>query len=212
MKHQKIKISERTVTGNSVRKLRSQGILPAVIYGKDFEPKSVELSTSDFVKVYKEVGMTTVVELELGKENIPVLIHAIDLHPVTDRVRHADFLAVDLKKKVHAEVPLKLLNKESVEKNLGALVNVSVESLSVEALPDSIPHEIEIDLSVLESVSDSIKVSDVDTRSGFIVLNDPEETLVTILEVRTSTADEEGSTSSDAAVTDTAPSEENKDN
>src|SRR5688572_3279308 len=92
-----LKAEERKVVGRKVKNLRKQGLVPANVYGKKVESVSLQISEKEFKEIYKEVGETGLVTLELGKEEKPVLVHSIQVNAKTDEILHVDFLQVDLK-------------------------------------------------------------------------------------------------------------------
>jgi len=92
---------KRKVFGRKLKTLRREDILPANIYGKKVKSLAVQLGLKDFLPIYQLAGETGLVELKVkGEQKIrPVLIHNVQLHPVTDQPLHADFYQVDLKEK-----------------------------------------------------------------------------------------------------------------
>ena len=84
----------RVATGHAVRKLRREGIMPAVVYGAKMEPLNIQLNLNAFVKVAKVAGKTQTIELNVEGKTFTVKIHQADLHPVRDTFRHIDFLIV----------------------------------------------------------------------------------------------------------------------
>ena len=103
-----IKAEKRKLSGRKVKKLRREGILPANIYGKKTESQQVQVNLSEFLKLYEEAGETSIVELQVNGDKKPVLIHNLQLDPVTDVPLHADFFAVNMKEKVTAQIPVEL--------------------------------------------------------------------------------------------------------
>jgi large subunit ribosomal protein L25 len=105
-----LKAQKRKELGRKVNKLRREGIIPANIYGSGFKSESIQVNSKDFAAVYKKAGETSVVEITLDgeKKTLPVLIHNIQIDPVSDLPIHIDFLKIDLTKKVTADVPLEL--------------------------------------------------------------------------------------------------------
>jgi len=185
MEKHSIKAAKRKLLGRKVKTLRKKGILPANIYGKGVKSLSVEIKLSDFQKVYKKAGETGLVEIVVDSKKRPVLIHNIQKDPVTDDYIHADFLQVDLKKKVAADVPVELSGEAPAEKQgLGTAVQY-INEIEVEALPADLPEKFELDLSSLESVDDSIIVKDIKVdKKKVAVQNDPEQILVKVEELR----------------------------
>src|SRR3989344_5017909 len=105
MDKQILNAEERKITGRKVKKLRKTGMLPGNIFGKKIKSLSVAIKTQDFNKVYKEVGETGLLELQIGKDNRAVLVANVQKDPVSDVPLHVDFHQVDLKEKVTADVP-----------------------------------------------------------------------------------------------------------
>src|SRR5688572_9504117 len=104
MKTHKLSAEPRKVIGKKVKKLRREGILPANVYGKDMKSQSLQLPQTEFDKIFEEAGETGLIDLTVGDQNIPVLIHNIHTN-YRNQVLHADFYKVNLKEKVHAAVP-----------------------------------------------------------------------------------------------------------
>ena len=105
MKRPKLTVEKRKVTGKKVKKLRKEGILPANIYGKDIKSFSVQLPQKEFEKVFKEVGETGLVDVQLNGELKPSLIHNVKMDYLHGLPLNADFLQVNLKEKVKTMVP-----------------------------------------------------------------------------------------------------------
>lgn len=161
MDRQKLKVNKRTVFGNKVRKLRREGILPANIYGKNVKSLAIELPMKEFLTVYKDVGETGLVDLQVDGQIRPVLISSAQLHPVSDIPIHIDFRQVDLKEKIMATVPIELSGESPADKSgIGILVQQLTE-IEVEALPTDLPEKLIADISRLENVDDAVLVSDL---------------------------------------------------
>lgn len=161
MATQLIKAEKRKILGRKVKGLRDEGILPANIYGKKVKSVAVQVDRGDFEKVFKQVGETGILEVKLGKEKRPVLIHNIQYHPVTDEPLHVDFHQIDLKQKVTASVPVELTGKSPAEDQaLGTAVQY-IDEIEVEALPVDLPEKFEVGISGLEEVDNAIQVKDL---------------------------------------------------
>ena len=96
----------RTLTA---RETRESGVIPAVVYGKDVPSTSVQVGTSEFIRLFREVGQNHVFTLNVEKKSYPVLIQELQKHPVTGKPLHMDFLTVDMKAEVHVKIPVKLI-------------------------------------------------------------------------------------------------------
>lgn len=175
MNKKELKAEVRKVLGRKVKNLRKEGVLPGNVFGKKVKSEAIQVSLKDFEKVYKEVGETGLVMLQVGKSEKPVLIHNLQLNPVTDLPVHVDFLQVDLKEKVEAEVPVELLGESPAEKQGVGTVVQYINEIKVEALPTDLPEKFEIDVSKLSEVDQAIYTKDLKVdKSKVEVKEDPE--------------------------------------
>lgn len=176
-----LKAEKRDTLGRKVKKLRSQGILPANVFGKKVKSLSVQTDYSDFEKMYKEAGETGLIDLQIGKEKRPVLVHEVQTDPVTDSIIHADFLQVDLKQKVIASVPVEMVGESPAEKqNLGTIVQY-IDEVEVEALPTELPEKFEVDISKLSEVDEAVYIKDLPVDKKKVeVKADPEEIVIKV--------------------------------
>jgi len=176
-----LKTAKREVFGRKVKKLRKKGLLPANIFGKKVKSQAIEVEVGIFDKVFKDAGETQVIELLLGKEKRPVLIHHIQVDPVTDKVVHVDFLQVDLKEKVTAQIPIELLGESPAEKEGKGVVVQQLDEIEVEALPGDLPEKFEIDISSLVNEDNAIYIKDIKVDPKKInVKNEPEQIVVKV--------------------------------
>lgn len=190
----KLTVQVRTATGKKVKNLRKEGQLPAIVYGKSLEsPVLLSCVKNDFIRVYREAGFSTPIEL-IGAIDQLVLLQDMQLDPVSDEVLTVDFLAVNANEKVSASVPVVLIGESKVEKLNEGKVQLVKDVVEVEAFPQDLPHNIEVDLASVESVNDVIFVKDLKVSNKVTILDDAEQPIVTVVEL----ADEEES-SSDAA-------------
>lgn len=174
--------TKREETGKAARALRTDGKLPAVVYGPDHAAEPITLSLADFTKILRDEGESTVVELAgLGK-NFQVLIKDIDHDPVSNEPRHADLYAIKKGAKVTVAVPLEFVGESAAEKGGASIVKVMHE-LEIEADPANLPHEIEVDISALANVGDQIHVKDVKLPHGVITTEEGEEVVALAQEV-----------------------------
>ncbi|CAN5125313.1 50S ribosomal protein L25 [soil metagenome] len=172
----------RDTFGKKVNALRKDNILPANIYGKGFEPTAIKLNYLDFYHTFKKAGETTVVYVEVDGKTIPTLISDIQIHPLSRKILHADLRKVDLKKKIEAYVPIVIIGEsEAVDQKHGVLIT-QMDRISIEALPTNIPHEIEIDISVLKEIGDEITVAAIPKSTTYEVMEDPERVIVSVTE------------------------------
>ena len=176
-----LKAEKREITGRKVKRMRKEGILPGNIYGKNIKSVSLMVKEKDFEDMFKKVGETSLLQIELGKEKRPVLVHNVQMDPLSDKPIHVDFLQVDLKEKVTAEVPVELVGESPAEKQgLGPVVQY-IQEIEVEALPTDLPDKFEVDISNLIEVDNAVFVKDLKVDKKKIeIKNDMEVILVKV--------------------------------
>ncbi|MBB1543162.1 MAG: 50S ribosomal protein L25 [candidate division SR1 bacterium] len=179
----KLTVQLREETGKNVKRIRKDGLVPAVVYGKMLEtPVLLKCVKNDFIRVYRTSGYSTPIELTGAVDQL-VLLHAMQLDPVTDEVLSLDFLAVDKHQKVTANVPVVLVGESTVEKLNQGKIQLVKDSVEVSALPQDLPHEIEVDLSKVTSVNDVIFVRDLTVAKKVEIVDDAQQPVVTVVEL-----------------------------
>ena len=190
MKRFKLTAEKRKITGKQVKKLRREGILPANVYGKDIKSQSLQLPQTEFDKVFEEAGETGVIDLSIGNDTIPVLIHNIH-KDYRKQVIHADFFKVNLKEKVSTMVPIEIVGEPiAVTEKIGLLMEITKE-VEVEALPTELPEKIELNVQHLANIDDQITVANLVKPTGVEILTDPNLTVVKIAELVSKEAQED---------------------
>ena len=168
--------------GEKSDKLRKEGNIPAIMYGKHLKaPVSLVCKKNEFIKKFKESGYSTPITVEGKGVEEMVLIHDLQRDPVTDIVLHVDFLAVRKDQKVITEIPVILVGESSVEKLGEGKVQLVKAFIEVEAFPQDLLHDIKIDITHIEKVHDTIFVKDLKISDKIRVLDDPEEAVVTVV-------------------------------
>jgi len=175
--------------------IRNNGMVPAVVYGARVENTMLSVSSVDFQKVLKAAGESSTIVLEIANEKgdikkFDVLIHDVQFDPVKSFPIHIDFLAVDANKPIEVAVPVEFTGIAPAEKNnLGVLVKALYE-IVVEALPKDLPHNIEVDLTVLESLDDQIHAKDIKLPKGVTMITEEEEVVALIAPVQEEVVEE----------------------
>lgn len=172
----------RTITGKAAKKLLAQDMMPAVVYGPKQEATPVTIGLTEFKRLLREGGETSVIDLTGLGSPMQVLIHEVDRDPVTSVPRHADFYAIEKGAKVEVAVPFSFVGESPAVKAGASMVKVMHE-LDISADAAKLPHEIEIDISTLGNVGDQIHVKDVQLPSGVTTDVDGEEVVALIQEV-----------------------------
>src|SRR6476661_8232804 len=134
----------RDVVGKKVASLRRDGRLPAVVFGRGLESTSVSIDSHDFEQLRRHSGPNALVDLSVdGKKAQPVLIHGVQVHPVTRRPLHVDLFLVRMTEELTVDVPLVATGTSVAVENLNGTLFHQLESVRVKALPDHLPQQIE---------------------------------------------------------------------
>lgn len=166
---------ERTTTGKgAARKLRAAGRIPAVLYGKGIEARSLSVLPQELATVLhgSDAGMNTLIDLRVGSHvGETVLLKALDRDPVAGTYLHADFYRLDLAATVEVSVPLRFVGKaQGVE--LGGILDHPLRELEIACLPTAIPDHIDVDVEGLD-IGDSLHVNELVLPAGVTVKTDP---------------------------------------
>ena len=143
-------------------KMRTRTVIPAVVYGMGGEATSISLGYDEFAKLYAEAGEASLIDLSLdGKAEGKVLIHDIQYDPVTDRIAHVDLRRIDMNKSMTATVELRFIGESPVIKEQGGTLMHNISEVAVECLPKDLISHIDVDISLLKTFDDLIKVKDL---------------------------------------------------
>jgi len=167
-KQVKLKAEPRPDVGRSaVRKLRARGFIPAVIYGGNEQPQSLQVSARDINAMMSQAsGENVLVELEIGDgQSRTALVQELQHSPVGGEIRHVDFHAVSMDQMIQAEVPLEPVGIAVGVKTFGGLLEQSLRALAIECLPGDLPDRITVDVSQL-NIGDAIHVREIQLPSG----------------------------------------------
>lgn len=180
MKHAVLKADARQVVGKKVKKLRRDGLLPANVYGKGLSSLAIQVNLKEFQTVFKEVGETGLIDLQVNNDTRPVLVKNLQLQYPSHMPLHADFYQVNLKEKVKAMVPLEVTGEpKAVTDRIGILLQ-QVSEIEVEALPNELPENITVDVTNLAAIGDQITVEQLQIPPGIAVMTDPGQIIVKI--------------------------------
>ncbi len=169
----------RVLFGKKNRFLRKQGLLPANVFGSGFTSQSISINYKDFSSIFRKSGETGIIYIAIDKTEIPTLVKTIQRDPIESKLLHVDFRKVDLDKKIEAEVPLALIGIAPAVNQGGVIINQTTKVL-VEALPQDIPHQIDVDISILSEIGKEIKVGDLKQSDVYVIKTAPENVIVSV--------------------------------
>ena len=161
----------------SSRRLRRAGRIPAAVYGLSQDPVSIDVDWPDLRRVLTtDAGVNAVIHLEFDGAKQMSIVKDIQRHPVRRDVIHVDFLRIDPKQDVTVDVPIVMVGEAKEVSDADGMVDQNLFSLTVNAAPESIPNELEIDISDLV-IGDSKRVGDIALPAGVTTDVDVEETV-----------------------------------
>lgn len=159
--------------------LRKSGEVPAVIYGKDHEPKAISVNSIALLKLVRDEGRNAIIKLELENKNVEVMLHDYQVDPLKDGLTHADFFAVDMKQEMDVLVPVHVVGEAAGQKE-GGILQQPLFEISVRAKPNDIPEEITVDVSDL-AIGDAIMVADLKDGKNYEILEDENTAIVSVV-------------------------------
>jgi large subunit ribosomal protein L25 len=176
-------ITKRDPKGD-LEALRSEGKIPAVFYGKKQPSTPITIAYSDFAKVWRKAGETTPITLSGDGLEVMTLVHDMDIHPVTGRVRHIDFYAFDKDKKIKLAVPVEFTGVSGAVKDLGGTLVKVLYELEIESDPTKIPHSIVVDISTLVDFESTIHAKNITLPAGVTLVTKDDEVVAAIARPR----------------------------
>lgn len=170
----------KRILGEKPHVTRKAGNIPAVFYGRKQESTSISVKRVDFDKAFKEAGESTVISLtgEWGAHD--VLAHMIDRHPVTDEVRHVDFLALEKDRKIKVRVPVTFIGVSGAVKDMGGTLVKVLHDIEVEALPKDLPQGLTVDISLLSTLESQVLAKDIVLPTGVTLAEKADEVIASI--------------------------------
>ena len=157
----KMQIEKRTDKGtNAVSKMRAKDSIPGVLYSRGKETVLVSIDKTEFVRVYKKAGSTSLLDLKLGDQAIPAIIKEIQRHPYKNERLHVDLQELNMTEKIKIIIPIVLLNRDNIQVQPSVLMQ-QIDEIEVECLPGNIPNTAEADVANLK-LNDNITIADLD--------------------------------------------------
>lgn len=182
---------EKRKIGESLPSLRKKGLIPAVFYGKKEASTPISINLNEFVKVWETAGESSVVTLKVKEgEELEALVHDVDLDPVSDVPRHADFYVFEKGQKIKIKVPIEFVGVAPAVKDMGGILIKVQRTLEVEALPKNLPHGIKVDISPLINFESQILGKDVTLPEGVSLVDGADEVVALVSEAKEEVVDE----------------------
>lgn len=176
-----LEVKERAVRPRSVKNtLRSQGYVPAIVYGNKLENTAVAIADKELERVLRENGKNSVVEFTLKGKKVQALFGEQQVDTFTKVRKHIEIIAVDMNEEQEVEAEVSLVGDAPGVKNGGVLVQ-NEYTIQVSARPDQLPDVVEVDVTSLE-IGDVLTVADVKSDGAYRILGDPEDVIASVVE------------------------------
>jgi len=161
----------------------AKDFIPAVLYGPGLANQNLKVRRVDLEKAVLAGGESTLVDLEIdGGKSVKVLLKDLQFDPLKSTLRHVDLYQVDMKKKITTEIPLRFVGESKAVKELGGMLIKNMDAIEVECLPTDLIAHLDIDISVLKELHDSIKVGDLKLPASVHILSDLDTDIAIVAE------------------------------
>ena len=176
---------------DKLKTVRSNGMVPAVVYGARVENTLISVPSILFTKILKVAGESSTIVLEIAGDKetdkptkIDVLIHDLQVDPIKGFPVHVDFLAVDMNKAIEVAIPIEFVGLAKAEKDgLGTLVK-ALHEIEIEALPKDLPHSVTVDVTGIATLEDQIHAKDIVLPKGVTLITDGDEVVALVSEAK----------------------------
>jgi len=172
----------------AIKKLRSQGIIPGIVYKKGKESQTIKINGKELFKtLHTAAGGNVIITLKIAQEkdskavkDKTVIVKETQYDPVKGDAIHIDFHEISLTEKITVDVPIEPKGEAAGVKSDGGILDQPLKELHIECLPTQIPQKIEVQVEALK-IGDGIRVKELVIPEGVKVLNDPDLTVVSVV-------------------------------
>lgn len=162
------------------RKLRSEGRVPAVVYGHGREPQPLSINTRELERLLDRIAAeSTVIDLDIDGKAARTLIREIQRHPFKRQILHVDFQELVAGEKITVRLPIVLIGVPDGVRMDGGVLDQTMRELEVEVDPSNIPNHVELDVTSL-TIGSSVHVRDIPLPEGVEVLEDEDASVCVV--------------------------------
>jgi large subunit ribosomal protein L25 len=185
MPEMKLTATKREVLGKKTQQLRRQGMTPAHLFGHGLESQSLQCTTTDLLKILAQAGTTRLLSLKVEGDKEPkrVFVREIQRDVLSRQLLHVDFYQVNKDEKMQLGIPIVLVGDAPAMRGKGRMVSRGITELRIECLPEKVPPQIEVDISILTELEQGIYVKDIILDKDITVHADPQQLVVKVTEV-----------------------------
>ncbi|HLJ47692.1 MAG TPA: 50S ribosomal protein L25 [Bryobacteraceae bacterium] len=188
---------------NEARRLRVQGLTPAVVYGAGNESVAVAVSPKEVTKILRSsTGQNTIFNLAVEEATTPVMIVDWQTDPIKENILHVDLKRIDLTKRIAVKIPIHTTGEPKGVKIQGGLLEAITREIEIECLADDIPDHFTVDVTEL-MIGQNLRASDVPMTGSMKLLSSPESVVAHVVALRA----EEVAPAAEAAATPAAAAE-----
>ena len=178
-----IEVNRREETGKSAnRRLRREEMIPAVVYGGGKEPISIQVPRKTLIDLFKSGGSENrifLLKLADTGQSRHAMIRDMQIHPITRKVEHVDFMRIDMSKRIRVRVHITLEGVPYGVRTEGGLLDFVTREVEVECLPTAIPQEIKVDVNDVK-VGQHLEVKDLQLPAGVKLIEDEDRVIVSV--------------------------------
>lgn len=175
-----IEAQSREIVGKKVSQLRRQGIVPVTVYGPKAQPVNLQVPYRPLQVALMKAGGTNLIEINVDGKTTPVLAREVQRDILRNDIMHVDFFAVDMTAKITIDVPLHFVGESPAVASKKGILVTGPTTISIETLPSHLINSVQIDISQLNEVGDSLHVRDLKLDAEITILNDPDEMIARI--------------------------------
>lgn len=180
-----LKVQTRNILGRKVETLREQGLVPAELYGHGVKNLHLTISDKEFQKIFKEAGESTIVNLITEDDKkLPVMIYNVESDPISEKILNVDFYQIKLSEKIRISIPIKFIGEAPAIKAFGGILVKTLQEIEVEAFPQDLPRQIQVDLTTLDEMRKSVSVKELKLSDKVKIFINPETIIATVVEAK----------------------------
>lgn len=154
--------------------------MPAELYGRGIANQHLMVPMKELRRVLKQAGQGTMVNVVVEGKTLPVMIHEIMVHPVSDEITNVDLYQVRLDEKIKVRIPVEFIGESQAVKEKNGLLVRAMQDIEVEALPNDIPRSVSIDISKIADIGQSVYVKDIIFTEGVKAIVEGDSVVATV--------------------------------
>ena len=189
----------RAIVGKKVKQLRRQGLVPAAIFGPKVQPQNLQIPYRPLQVALMKAGGTSLIDISVDGSTTTVLAREVQRDVLRGDIMYVDFFAVDMASTIRTDVPIHFVGESPAVTNRVGILITGPTMLTIETLPSKLLTQIEVDLSPLAEIGDSIHVRDLNLGEDVVVHNDPGELIAHITQTSAARSEEEEAAEAAAA-------------